>query len=495
MKATQAVRLLAAAALCAAVATAQPLPPVRKVVVLMQENRSFDHLLGFLKRYNPNIEGLNGNETNPYDPKNPAAGYVTVSDDSGYVTDPDPGHGINDVTEQTYGTLDPADQDQNPPPMNGYVKNYAGRRAPNNGADVMKCFNPDDLPISTTLALEFGLIDQWFCSVPGPTMPNRYYLMSATSNGVADNAVTPILLGFPQKSLFKLMEESGYSWASYFGEVPTPLVYKDTRRRNGNFHHFSLFAEHAAQGLLPELTLIDPRYFGLPNLGPNDDHPDHDVSLGQQLMKDVYEALRASPDWEQTLFVIVYDEHGGFYDHFPVPTDVPNPDGLVSDSPAFDFTRLGPRVPAIFISPWIERNTVVHTPNGPTPTSQFDHASLSATMKTMFNLTSFLNRRDAWAGNFDTIFSSRTTPRTDCPMKLPEPIPLGHRKILTGNEPLSQLQEELAHLAAALNGMTDIPENMTKYQASRFVRKMVNRFFGRNMYPANEWDPAEDWNN
>ena len=167
--------------------------------------RSFDHLMGFLKRVNPEIQGLLGNETNPYDPKNLTLGYVTVSDDSGYVTEPDPGvrsrlptvvvavaarsrsfvlvlwvlpvrrpgsafpqHEVDDVIEQCYGSLDPADQDQDPMPMNGFVYNYMRAiGAPNGGSDVMRCFDPNDLPVSTALALEFGISDEWFCSVPG----------------------------------------------------------------------------------------------------------------------------------------------------------------------------------------------------------------------------------------------------------------------------------------------------------------------------------------
>ena len=127
-------------------------------------------------------------------------------------------HGVNDVTEQSFGTTDPADQNVPVPPMNGYVVNYRKRGDPEGGASVMRCFNPDDLPVSTTLATEFGIIDHWYCSVAGPTMPNRYYLMSATSHGVANNAVPPILVGFPQKSLFKALEENGRTWTNYFEE-------------------------------------------------------------------------------------------------------------------------------------------------------------------------------------------------------------------------------------------------------------------------------------
>ena len=239
----------------------------------------------------------------------------------------------------------------------------------------------------------------------------------------------------------------------------------------------------------PHPALIPPPVFR--------QHPDHDVSLGQKLMKDVYEALRASPHWEETLLIITYDEHGGFYDHFSVPVDVPNPDGLVS--PEFDFTRLGPRVPALFISPWIDAGTLVHRPSGPFPgSSQFEHASVAATMKLLFNLTSFLNARDAWAGTFEGVFSpTRTTPRQDCPVTLPEPKPLANFVPPTGREPLSGLQRDLVALAAGLHGIEAVDtSNMTVTEGLRLVQRLVNRHFKRNMYPAHllaadEVGPAE----
>lgn len=188
------VRLLVVALVLAAAAVAHGRDDkIKHVVVLMQENRSFDHLLGYLKRLNPEINGLTGNETNPLDPNDPDSPIFYVSDDSGYVTDPDPGHGVYDVTEQAYGVREHA-RDYYPPPMDGFVQNYE-QRIPGGGHEVMRCFSPEALPVSTELVTEFGVIDEWFCSVPGPTMPNRYYLLSATSNGEAENNVLPIVVG------------------------------------------------------------------------------------------------------------------------------------------------------------------------------------------------------------------------------------------------------------------------------------------------------------
>ncbi|KAK7827543.1 non-specific phospholipase c2 [Quercus suber] len=138
-------------------------------------------------------------------------------------------------------------------------------------------------------------------------------------------------------------------------------------------------------------------------------------------VKEVYETLRASPQWNETLLVITYDEHGGFYDHVPTPVSgVPNPDGIVGPQPFnFKFDRLGVRVPTIVISPWIEKGTVVHGPKGsPFPTSEYEHSSIPATVKKLFNLSSpFLIKRVEWAGSFEGFVTVQTKkePRTDCP--------------------------------------------------------------------------------
>ena len=127
-----------------------------------------------------------------------------------------------------------------------------------------------------------------------------------------------------------------------------------------HFHDFDLhFKKHCEEGKLPNYVVIEQKWFDLLSIPANDDHPSHDVSVGQKFIKEVYETLRASPQWNEMLFIITYDEHGGFYDHVPTPvTGVPSPDDLVGPAPYyFKFDRLGVRVPTILISPWIERGT------------------------------------------------------------------------------------------------------------------------------------------
>lgn len=236
---------------------------------------------------------------------------------------------------------------------------------------------------------------------------------------------------------------------------------------------------------MPNYTVIEQRYFELPHIPGNDDHPSHDISEGQKFVKEVYEALRSSPQWNEILFVVVYDEHGGFYDHVPTPVEgVPSPDGIVGPAPYnFNFDRLGVRVPAILVSPWIEPGTVLHEPSGPYPTSQFEHSSIPATVKKIFNLPSFLTKRDEWAGTFDVVLNlNRTGPRTDCPVTLPDPVKLRE----SGPKEAAQLndfQESLVQLAATMNGdhKKDIyphklVENMTVVEAVKYIESAFEMF-------------------
>jgi len=300
--------------------------------------------------------------------------------------------------------------------MSGFVETHVASKEGQPG-EVMGCFPPEALPVTSSLAQEFAVFDRWFSSVAGPTQPNRFFLHSGTSDGMATNNKPRLALGMPLRSLYQSVQEAGLTWVNYFQEVPSTLLLRWTRLpRNWSFKHFSAFERDAMQGNLPNLSFIDPRYFDFPGAPQNDNHPGGaDVLNGEILQKRIYEILRNSPSWNDTLFIITYDEHGGYYDHVSPPINVPNPDGKVSEDPPYDFTRLGVRVPTIMISPWIEKGTVVHRAEGPAPNSEFDASSVAATLKKLFNLESFLSKRDAWAGTFENVFSQRTTPRTDCP--------------------------------------------------------------------------------
>lgn len=155
------------------------------------------------------------------------------------------------------------------------------------------------------------------------------------------------------------MDDAGLSFGVYYQQIPAVMVLKNMRKLKyvSKFRTYDRFKGDAAAGRLPNLVVVEQRYFDLENTPANDDHPTHDISQGQKLIKEVYETVRASPQWEQILLLITYDEHGGFFDHVPPPArDVPRPDGVSGPAPSFfQFDRLGVRVPTIAISPWIDK--------------------------------------------------------------------------------------------------------------------------------------------
>jgi phospholipase C len=165
--------------------------------------------------------------------------------------------------------------------------------------------------------------------------------------------------GYPQRTIFDNVYDAELSFGIYFQDVPAVLFYRNLRKLKYVTKFHPSFRDHARRGSLPNYAVIEQHYLDSKLHPANDDHPSHDVYQGQMFIKEIYETLRASPQWNQTLMVVTYDEHGGFFDHVPTPVDgVPSPDGIVGPPPYnFTFDRLGVRVPAILISPWIEKGT------------------------------------------------------------------------------------------------------------------------------------------
>ncbi|CAO2180526.1 unnamed protein product [Urochloa humidicola] len=466
--------------------------PIKNVVVLALENRSFDHILGWTRRLlGLPVDGLTGAECNP-NSTSTTSSSICVSADADLVVPDDPGHSFEDVLEQVFGTRNlsaaAAAAAAAQPSMSGFVRSALSINSLLSSF-VMRAFRPSLLPTFSTLAPSFAVFDRWF-SIPGPTQPNRLFLYSATSHGAIAHDKLNLLLGYPQRTIFDSLAADGHDFGVYFKTIPTVLFYRrlrSLRHAARNFHRYeSAFKAHAARGSLPALSVIEPRYFDLAGSPADDDHPAHDVANGQRLVKEVYEALRSGPQWNQTLLVVTYDEHGGFYDHVATPTaGVPSPDGIRGPPPFFfRFDRLGVRVPTIMISPWIRKGTVVGRPDGPTETSEFEHSSIPATIKKIFNLSSdFLTKRDAWAGTFEHIFTELDEPRTDCPETLPE-VPFERPTPPKENGWLSDFQRELVELASFLNGdymLTSLAQEtrkkkMTVKQADAYVRRAITGF-------------------
>jgi phospholipase C len=393
------------------------LSAIQHVVQLMLENRSFDHMLGFLYAESGNespsgaaFEGLTGQESNPDTNGNPVQVFKINTAEPGayFMPGADPGEGYANTNSQLFGSggapVPPVATNQ------GFVTNFdatiawdqrVGRTVQPGAtaANIMGMFTPQALPVLSGLARGFAVCDYWYSSVPTETFPNRAFACAATSQGHMNDSTA----SYTVQSIFGLMSEHNVAWKIYgYDEEPlTRMNFPDTTNApDTNFGLFSDFTADAAAGRLE------------PSWGAtgNSEHPIYDVALGEQLIHDVYYALRGGPGWNQTLLIISYDEHGGCYDHVPPPSGATPPD----DSPGengFDFTRFGVRVPAVLVSPLIAAGTVYRVPAGAMP---LDHTSVLKTIETRWGLPP-LTQRDAAAPDVGGTLTLQT-PRTDDPL-------------------------------------------------------------------------------
>ena len=386
------------------------MPPIEHVVVLMLENRSFDCMLGWLYRDRPDFDGLRGGELNPWHRDDGTVQQIpvwndgTITADAAAIPDPDPGEVFEDMTMQIYGL-----RPDGTPRMNGFVDNYV--RQPAHGASldpraVMHCFMPEQLPVLSLLARSFGVSDRWFASAPCETWPNRLFVHTGTGGGQVNNAAMqrPFIL----PSVFHRLATRGRRWKVYFHDVPqTAALVSLWPWIPTHFRFFEPeFCLDAANGTLPHYSFIEPRYFPnrLCNRIPNDAHPPHNVAYAEQLIAQVYNAVRSGAAWDRTLLVIVFDEHGGCYDHVPPPAAIPA--GLPAPN-GFTFDRYGPRVPAVVVSPYVPPGSVIRPPRDGPP---FDHTSIIATLDSMFDLGAPLSARAARAPG---LLSALTLPRPE----------------------------------------------------------------------------------
>jgi phospholipase C len=379
---------------------------LKHIVVLMLENRSFDHMLGWLQAPDYQIDGVDGSEKNRDSTGEPVAVTRNAAYSGDY--DPDVAHDFMDVTEQIFGTKTPAPDAA--PAMSGFVTNYgAVSGSVSKSHAVMKCFDPSKLPVITSLAQNFAVCTRWFSSIPGPTLPNRAYAHAATSVGHVDMTIN---WWKESKTIYELLVDHGHTAKIYYTDATMALTFGGMLARQSLFFvpDFEQFFRDCKSNNLPEYSFLEPRYNPAGGGDPreaSDQHPDHDVQAGEDLLHDVFKAITSNSEtWKSTLLVITYDEHGGLYDHVPPPDAVP-PDAKTSADPPFDFSRLGVRVPAVLVSPWIEAGTIISD-------TVFDHSSLIATARRVFLgegwENTFLTERDRAAKTFEGVLT-RDTPR------------------------------------------------------------------------------------
>ena len=164
--------------------SAAPVGPIKTIVVLVMENRSFDHMIGWMKRDNPEINGVTGSESNLLNATDPNSQRFFFKDQAHYV-DPDPGHSFQAIREQIFGSNDTS---ASPPPMNGFAQQgFNMNGSMNMSEDVMNGFQPGKVAVYRALVSEFAVVDRWFASVPASTQPNRLFVHSGTSHGATSN--------------------------------------------------------------------------------------------------------------------------------------------------------------------------------------------------------------------------------------------------------------------------------------------------------------------
>jgi phospholipase C len=359
------------------------------IVVLMMENRSFDHLLGYLRLDDvlPGVDGLTGQESNGH-----GGTLYPVTHLTSTRFYPDPCHTWECTEDQL--------QDGN----GGFVRSFAALDAQTPGR-ILGYHRAGDLPVYDALAREYCVCDQWFASVPGPTWPNRLYALAGQSQGERNNPPLFPLPAYPMKTIFEHLDDAGVDWRVYSHDIAFLRVFAKYRYYTARIQPFDRFVRAARGGRLPPVTWIDPN-FGDVGFQGNDDHPPVDLRRGQQLVRRVYQALATAGQglWGSTLLVVMYDEHGGFFDHVA-------PGVAADDVPAFQ--RYGVRVPALVISPWVELGVPSHIP--------FDHTSVLKTILVRFcqrgGVLPDMGARVQAANDLGPLLS-RETPRME-PLRLP----------------------------------------------------------------------------
>jgi phospholipase C len=414
------------------------------IVVLMLENRSFDHLFGHLGvgagLSNDAVNYLRAGNSSSQTFRTGHGGDFTAAGDG-------PSHSLKETNVQLFGVTKPSDEQAADPKMSGFVQSFATvlgakekRKATTTEIQqVMNVFDPAQLPVLSTLAKSFVLCDHWFADVPGPTMPNRAFVHAATSQGYTWNADWKPQ--FTCKTLYDRISASNgqRTWRVYSHDQDDVLeLYPDLPKDQTNHVSFEgNFLADVTGDELASYSFIVPAFFSASQHPINSMHAPADVRPAEKLVADVYGALKAAPEvWKKTLLIILFDEHGGYYDHVAPPATV-SPDDIpgrldFSYLVPFDFKRLGLRVPSILVSPWFPAQV---------DSTIYSHSTIPGSVIEAFELPGgFLTSRDAAANRLTDTYLTKKPGlvwRADVPDVVPPPLPQPvddiQRELLTGS--------------------------------------------------------------
>jgi phospholipase C len=364
--------------------------PIDHVIVLMMENRSFDHYFGW--RTGTQHQVFLDHPDDPTHPNynQPVATHRLVPGDFRGCGFNDPDHGWGGGRrELAYGFL-----------------------SGSNDAFAVGYYDQGDLDFYSALSGEFTLCDNYFAALLGPTFPNREYMHSAQSGGLKSNALPPDVsgmeTGFTWPTIWDLCNANGVPWGYYFVDLPAIGLW-GSKNASGAHHLEHLFADLAA-GTLPNITFVDPGFTtGL----RTDEHPRGDSRAGQAFVHNVVKSVIESPLWPRTALFINYDEWGGFFDHVRPPR-VADVRGTPSDPAGEnDFGQLGFRVPCVVVSPYARRN-VLSSQVVNNPDVFFEHCSILRYIESKFLRGKYLTARDRYAQNIGAyLLDTSRPPRLD----------------------------------------------------------------------------------
>jgi phospholipase C len=428
-----------------------PNDPVKHVIVLMLENRSFDHILGGL-----DINDLNGiNKIGPQANMDVDGKSYRQAPGAARFLPYDPKHELEHVICQLAGN------------NSGFVDDFS-RAYPLSTevdrAEIMKYHADGALPALHALAKNFAICDNWYSSLPGPTWPNRFFVHSGTSLGRAsmpEGILDANLHWYNQTTIYDRLNQAKRSWKIYYGDIPQSLMLAHQLEPENLKQFFKLsqfFNDVTDEATFPEYSFIEPPYY---EPGAADYHPPHDILEGERLVANIYNAIRGNPAlWKSCLLVVVFDEHGGFYDHVSPPT-AKAPD---TNTDEYHFDRLGVRVPAILISPFVKTG-VIHT--------QLEHASLLKYLTSKWDLGPLGGRVFAADSFVNNILSTEEPDRLPVIPEVTAPDGLeapSYGKI--GNRPQPSLnghQSALVGLTQLLEAMTDVGGDALLGRAKRLI--------------------------
>ena len=358
--------------------------PIDTFVVLMMENRSFDHYLGWM----PNADGRQGGLVYR-DAAGNAHGTHRLTPDFQGCAHPDPDHSWEGGRQQLDGGR-----------MDGFL------RSGESDEFSIGYYAEQDLPFIPSVARSFTTFDRFFCSTLASTYPNREYMHAAQSYGMIDNTIPLASGGFPDTTIFAALAAKGISSRYFFTDIPVSALWgAPGLARSGQVQEYY---ERCATGTLPAVSFVDPSFAGEEQGTSGDEHPHGDVRLGQAFMSDVVHAFMESPQFKRGALFIVYDEWGGFFDHVRPPRV---PDERSNRDLNQDFGQMGMRIPAVAVSPYARRGYVDHNIYG--------FESILKMIRYRYGLAP-LSVRDKYARNIVRSFDWESKPNLDLP-SLPDP--------------------------------------------------------------------------